>query len=269
MARSQRWHLAPSASNCGAIATLSSFLSSVTLRGGLLGPIPTINELGGLIMTIGSVTPTEQTMAITDVFATNVRTLVANHLGVSVDRVTDEAHFTNDLGADWLDRLELMMVVEDQFAGVEITGADVDRIKVVGDLIRHVETVDKERRRQGTAPVVRKLFGPRLAHTVNLTKQQKGCEEVALFFLRLGGDAMRNLVGWCRETQQPIDLHLYVDDATLSRIWYKPMRFQCPHCGIKHETKVGRLGSKPLSLEPPQTKRTRHQEAARLFARAS
>ena len=69
-------------------------------------------------MTIGNVTPTEQTMTITDVFATNdVRTLVANHLGVSVDRVTDEAHFTNDLGADLLDRLELMMVVEDQFAG--------------------------------------------------------------------------------------------------------------------------------------------------------
>jgi hypothetical protein len=162
-----------------------------------------------------------------------------------------------------------MMVVEDQFAGVEITGADVDRIKVVGDLIRHIETVDKERRRQGAAPVVRKLFGPGLAHTVKLTKQQKGCGEVALFFLRLGGDAMRNLVGWCPEARQPIDLHLYVDDATLSRIWYKPMRFQCPHCGIKHETKVGRLGSKPLSLEPPQTKRTRHQEAARLFARAS
>jgi len=115
-------------------------------------------------MTIGNVTPTEQFMTVTDVFAANdIRTLVANHLGVSVDRVTDEAHFINDLGTDWLDRLELMMVVEDQFAGVEITGADVDRIKVVGDLIRHIETVDKERRRQGAAPVVRKLFGLRLS----------------------------------------------------------------------------------------------------------
>jgi hypothetical protein len=35
----------------------------------------------------------------------------------SVGRVTDEAHFTADLGADWLDRVELMMAVEDQFAG--------------------------------------------------------------------------------------------------------------------------------------------------------
>ena len=81
-------------------------------------------------MTIGNVTPTEQTMTLTDVFAANdIRTLIANHLGVSVDRVTDGAHFTNVLGAEWLDRLELRMVVEDQFAGVEITGADVGRIK--------------------------------------------------------------------------------------------------------------------------------------------
>ena len=201
-------------------------------------------------MTIDSVTPTEQTMAITDVFDTNdVRTLVAKHIGVSVDRITDEAHFTNDLGRNWLDRLELMMVVEDQFAGVEITGADVDRIKVVGDLIRHIETVDKERRRQGAAPVVRKLFGPRLAHTVKLTKQQKGCEEVALFFLRLGDDAIRNLIGWCHETQQPIDLQVCVDDATLARIWSNVLRFRCPHCGTKHETKVQRLASRPFSLE--------------------
>jgi acyl carrier protein len=82
---------------------------------------------GGLIMTICSLTPSEQTTAMKEVFATNDgRTLVANHLGVSVGSVTDEAQFT-DLGADWLDRFELMMVVEDQFAGLEITDADVDR----------------------------------------------------------------------------------------------------------------------------------------------
>jgi acyl carrier protein len=55
------------------------------------------------------------------------RTIIANHLGVSVARVTDEAHFTDDLGADWLDRLDLMIAVEDQFAGVEIRDDDVDR----------------------------------------------------------------------------------------------------------------------------------------------
>src|SRR5947209_14850475 len=57
-----------------------------------------------------------------------------------------------------------------------------------------------------------------------------------LFFLRVGGDAMRNLIGWCPETRQPTDLQLHVDDATLSRVWSNLVRFQCPHCGVKHET---------------------------------
>jgi acyl carrier protein len=207
------------------------------------------------MMTIGGLTSSEQTTAIKEVFATNdVRILVANHLGVSIGRVTDEAHFTNDLGADRLDRVESMMMVEDQF-GVEITDADVDQIAVVGDLIRHIETIDNERRRRGAAPVVRKLFGPRLARAMKPTNQQESCEQVALFFLRLGGDAMRNLSGWCPETRQPIDLQFYVDDATLARIGSNAVRFQCPHCGVKHETKVERLASRPLSLEPLQTKR--------------
>jgi hypothetical protein len=91
------------------------------------------------------------------------------------------------------------------------------------------------------------------------TKQQEGCNEAALFVLRLAGDAMRSLNGWCPETRQPVDLQVYVDDATLARIWSNVLRFQCPHCGTKHETKVERLPSKPFSLEPRQAKRTRHQ----------
>jgi len=123
------------------------------------------------------------------------------------------------------------MTVEDQFPGVEIADDEVDRIQVVGDLIRFIETVDNERQRRGAAPVVRNLFGSRLARAVKSTKQQKGFEEVALFFLRVAGDAMRNLIGWCPESRQPIDLQLYVDDATLSRIWSNLVRFRCPHCG--------------------------------------
>jgi acyl carrier protein len=211
-------------------------------------------------MSIAGLTSTEQTTAIKAVFAANdVRALVANHLGVSVGRVTDEAHFTDDLGADWLDRLDLMIAVEDQFAGVEITSDDVDRIEVVGDLIRLVETLDNERRRRGAAPAMRELCGPLLARAVRPTKRQEGCEEGALF---VRGDAMRNLTGWCRETRQPVDLQLYVDDATLARIWSNVLRFQCPHCGTKHETEVQRLASKPFSAETSQTKRTRHQQTA-------
>ena len=88
-----------------------------------------------------------------------VRTLIANQLGVDVKRVADEAHFTDDLGADWLDRLELMIVIEDQFADVVMTDEDIDQLEVVGDLIRHIENVDNERRRRSIVetplPVIR------------------------------------------------------------------------------------------------------------------
>src|SRR5215470_12023202 len=134
-------------------------------------------------MTIGDLVLNKQTEAISAVCViTDVRTLIASHLGVSVSRVTDEAHFTKDLGADWLDRLDLMMAVEDQFAGVEITDADVDRIELVGDLIRHVETWDNERRRRGAAPVFRNLFRPHVARVLKPAKQQTSCDEAALFF---------------------------------------------------------------------------------------
>ncbi len=68
-----------------------------------------------------------------------IRTLIAEHLDVDIQRVTDEAHFIDDLGADWLDRLELMIIIEDRFGGLEITDDDADQIRVVGDLIRYVE----------------------------------------------------------------------------------------------------------------------------------
>jgi len=77
-----------------------------------------------------------------------VRTLIANQLGVDVKRVADEAHFTDDLGADWLDRLELMIVIEDRFADVVITDEEVDQLEVIGALIRHIENVDNNERRR-------------------------------------------------------------------------------------------------------------------------
>jgi acyl carrier protein len=64
--------------------------------------------------------------------------LVAKQLNVDVDFITSEAHFTNDLGADLIDRVELMLAIEDQFAGVEITDDDIEQIQFVGDLIRHL-----------------------------------------------------------------------------------------------------------------------------------
>ena len=90
-------------------------------------------------MNIGSSTPLQQLTPLKECFFINdVRTLVAKQLRVDIEFVTSETHFTNDLGADLIDRVELMLAIEDQFAGAEITDDDVEQIKVVGDLIRHL-----------------------------------------------------------------------------------------------------------------------------------
>ena len=68
-----------------------------------------------------------------------LRGLIAKQLGVDVSTCTSETHFTYDLGADFLDRVELMIAIEDQFAGVEITDDDVEQMQIVGDLIRHLQ----------------------------------------------------------------------------------------------------------------------------------
>jgi acyl carrier protein len=99
-------------------------------------------------MAIGSAAAIRQAVCPKhDIGVNDVRTLIAEHLGVDIARVTDEAHLTDDLGADWLDRLELMIVIEDRFGDVEISDDDIDRIDVVGDLIRHVESASRDRRR--------------------------------------------------------------------------------------------------------------------------
>jgi acyl carrier protein len=72
------------------------------------------------------------------------RTLIAEYLGIEAKQVTDEAHF-GELGMDRYDRLELMILIEDAFIGVELTDNDADQIEFVGDLIRHIEGNRKDR----------------------------------------------------------------------------------------------------------------------------
>ena len=97
-------------------------------------------------MTIGSLTPLQQPTPLTKYFSIyDVCTLVAKQLGVDLEFVTSETHFTNDLGADLFDRVELMLTIEAKFAGVEITDDDVEQIQVVGDLIRHLNAKQVKR----------------------------------------------------------------------------------------------------------------------------
>lgn len=71
--------------------------------------------------------------------ANKIRALIAKYLGIDVERVTDEAHFRNDFDLDSLDQLELVILIEEEFFGTEFTDDAVERIEVVGDLIRYME----------------------------------------------------------------------------------------------------------------------------------
>ena len=66
-----------------------------------------------------------------------VRALIAGYLQIDVRHVTDNAHLSHDLGADGLDRLELLIRLED-LTGVEITHNELDQIEYVGDLVHYL-----------------------------------------------------------------------------------------------------------------------------------
>lgn len=78
-----------------------------------------------------------------DSVADRVKTIVAEHLGVEPERVTPEARIVDELGADRLDVVELVMAVEAEF-GIEVPDDAADRVQTVGDAVRLVERVIAE-----------------------------------------------------------------------------------------------------------------------------
>ncbi len=68
-----------------------------------------------------------------------VKKIVADHLGVEEEKVTDQANFIDDLGADSLDTVELVMAFEEEF-GSEISDSEAEKILTVGDAIKFIES---------------------------------------------------------------------------------------------------------------------------------
>ena len=71
--------------------------------------------------------------------SSKVKKMVADHLGVDEGKVTDEANFIDDLGADSLDTVELVMAFEEEFGSV-ISDSEAEKILTVGDAIKFIES---------------------------------------------------------------------------------------------------------------------------------
>lgn len=71
-----------------------------------------------------------------------VKKIVVEQLGVSEDQVTDDAKFIEDLGADSLDQVELVMALEEEF-GSDIPDEDAEKMTTVGEAIKYIEEKQK------------------------------------------------------------------------------------------------------------------------------
>ena len=73
-----------------------------------------------------------------DDISNKVRKIVADHLGIDEIKVTEESSFIDDLGADSLDTVELVMAFEEEF-GSEISDNEAEKILTVGDAVKFID----------------------------------------------------------------------------------------------------------------------------------
>ena len=74
--------------------------------------------------------------------AERVKKIVVEHLGVDAEKVTEQASFIDDLGADSLDLVELVMALEEEF-DCEIPDEEAEKINTVGDAVKFINSLEK------------------------------------------------------------------------------------------------------------------------------
>ena len=67
-----------------------------------------------------------------------VKSIITEQLGVDESEVTQESRFIDDLGADSLDTVELIMALEEEF-GIEISDEDAEKIQTVNDVLEYID----------------------------------------------------------------------------------------------------------------------------------
>ena len=75
---------------------------------------------------------------MSDNIESQVKEIIAEQLSVDIEKVTSDAKFIEDLGADSLDTVELVMAFEDKFS-VEVPDEDAEKLKSVADVVAYIE----------------------------------------------------------------------------------------------------------------------------------
>lgn len=76
---------------------------------------------------------------MSDIISNKVKEIISDKLGVEIEKVTDEARFVDDFGADSLDTVDLVMALEEEF-DIEISNTEGQEIQSVKDAIKFVQT---------------------------------------------------------------------------------------------------------------------------------
>lgn len=76
-------------------------------------------------------------MSSTDEISSRIKSIISEQLGVPLEDITEAAHFINDLGADSLDIVELIMALEEEW-DIEIPDDDAEKMQTVKDVINYV-----------------------------------------------------------------------------------------------------------------------------------
>lgn len=84
----------------------------------------------------------EQNMAAEKTTEQRIKDIIVDQLGVNPDQVTPDAKFIEDLGADSLDTVELIMALEEEF-GIEVPDEEAEKLQSVGDVVKYIEENQK------------------------------------------------------------------------------------------------------------------------------
>ena len=87
--------------------------------------------------------PNPETTMADKTIEQRVKDIIVEQLGVNADQVTPDAKFIEDLGADSLDIVELVMALEEEF-GHEIPDEQAEKLLTVGDVVKYIEDVQQK-----------------------------------------------------------------------------------------------------------------------------